>query len=262
MSWALSCLRIKEYYDEIELVTDEAGKVLLIDKLQLPYTNVIVELNTLDKYNSDLWTLSKVYAYSIQKKPFIHIDSDVYVWKKFNKIIELAPLVAQNIEFNHTFYHTLLNQTENTLTMPDVIIEERKRTLDIFTANTGIVGGNRLDFFRMYSDIIFSFIDDNLDKLDSINKSILGVTIEQYLYYVLANHLKIPITCYFNDINEGNYSNLLNFYGIPHKTSFIHVIGSSNKKSNAITEQVEVRLRIEYPSYYYKINSLLHNLEV
>lgn len=101
-----------------------------------------------------------------------------------------------------------------------------------------------------------------MNELGSINKSILGVTIEQYLYKVLANHLKIPITCYFDEVNVGNYSNLLNFYGIPYKTSFIHVIGSSNKKSEAITEQVEVRLRMEYPLYYYKINSLLDKLEV
>lgn len=142
MSWALSCLRVKEYYDRIELVTDEKGKDLLIDKLQLPYTKVLIKLNALDKYNPDLWTLSKIYACSIQKEPFIHIDNDVYIWKKFSTDIELAPLVAQNIELNHTFYQDLLNQIENIFTIPDVIVEERKRTPDIFAANTGIVGGN------------------------------------------------------------------------------------------------------------------------
>lgn len=39
MSWALSCLQLKQSYDKVELVTDSEGAELLINKLHLPYTS-------------------------------------------------------------------------------------------------------------------------------------------------------------------------------------------------------------------------------
>jgi uncharacterized GH25 family protein len=42
MSWALSCLQFKKYYKDLVLVTDKAGKKLLIDKLNLPYSEIII----------------------------------------------------------------------------------------------------------------------------------------------------------------------------------------------------------------------------
>jgi hypothetical protein len=73
-SWALSVLQLRQFYDEVELVTDAAGKAILIDVLALPYTSVQVVLDeALAAYPHDLWALAKIYAYSIQTEPFIHI---------------------------------------------------------------------------------------------------------------------------------------------------------------------------------------------
>lgn len=33
MSWGLSCLQLKQFYDEVELITDSEGADLLINKL-------------------------------------------------------------------------------------------------------------------------------------------------------------------------------------------------------------------------------------
>ena len=42
MSWVLSCLSLRNYYDDVELYTDKLGYELLIEKLRLPYTYVHV----------------------------------------------------------------------------------------------------------------------------------------------------------------------------------------------------------------------------
>ena len=42
MSWALSCLSLREHYDDVTLYTDSAGYDVLINKLRLPYTRVEV----------------------------------------------------------------------------------------------------------------------------------------------------------------------------------------------------------------------------
>lgn len=82
MSWALSCLKLKEFYNSVELFTDKKGKEFLIDRLQLPYDKVNIVLDDLNEFNSRLWALGKIYTYSIQHEPFIHVDGDVYIYGK------------------------------------------------------------------------------------------------------------------------------------------------------------------------------------
>jgi hypothetical protein len=66
-SWALSCLQLCRYYQNVELVTDDLGKFILIEKLKLPYTSVKTELNRINDYNAGLWALGKICAYRDRK---------------------------------------------------------------------------------------------------------------------------------------------------------------------------------------------------
>ncbi|WP_276855556.1 DUF6734 family protein [Bacteroides fluxus] len=113
MSWALSCLQLKQFYDEIELITDSEGADLLINKLHLPYTSYLTTLDKLNDENPAIWTLGKIAAYEMQQEPFIHVDGDIYIWKPFPKRIENAGIVAQNIEKNYTFGINLLGEMRN-----------------------------------------------------------------------------------------------------------------------------------------------------
>ena len=74
MSWALSCLQLKHFYDEIELVTDSEGADLLINKLHLPYTSCLTILDKLKNENPAIWALGKIAAYEVQREPFIHVE--------------------------------------------------------------------------------------------------------------------------------------------------------------------------------------------
>ena len=98
MSWALSCLSFKKFYPNIELITDAYGKKTLVDELQLPYTSVKIELDVLNKYPTQLWALGKLHAYSLQEEPFIHVDNDIFIWRKFDDEIENAHLIAQHVD--------------------------------------------------------------------------------------------------------------------------------------------------------------------
>ena len=76
MSWALSCLSLREHYDEVALYTDSEGKRILIDKLHLPYTEVNVIFDDFPCLPQH-WALAKIKTYSIQTRPFLHVDGDV-----------------------------------------------------------------------------------------------------------------------------------------------------------------------------------------
>ena len=69
MSWALSCLQLKQFYPEVTLYTDNTGAKMLIDVLQLPYDKLICDLDTLNSYHPQLWALPKIHTYSKQEAP-------------------------------------------------------------------------------------------------------------------------------------------------------------------------------------------------
>ncbi|MCD8029667.1 MAG: hypothetical protein LUF85_02210 [Bacteroides sp.] len=166
MSWALSCLKLKEFYDSVELYTDKKGKELLIDTLQLPYDKVHVVLDDLNEYNPTLWALGKVYTYSLQKEPFLHVDGDVYIWDKFPDSFAQAPLIAQNKEENYE--HNILYAKQlvaNGFEFEPYL--NPRYDPDIIEANAGILGGNDIDFFQLYTNKVFEFIATNKERIES-----------------------------------------------------------------------------------------------
>jgi hypothetical protein len=88
-----------KHYDEIELVTDSYGKALLVDRLKLPFTSINTAIDSAPEYVSPRhWSLSKIIAYSLQDKPFVHVDADVYLWKRLPRRLENAPVFGQNTD--------------------------------------------------------------------------------------------------------------------------------------------------------------------
>jgi hypothetical protein len=104
MSWAVSCLQLKQFYSEVVLYCDSVSATMLIDILKLPYSDVVVNLDVLNKYHPQLWALPKIYAYSQQEKPFLHVDGDIFTQRKFDEDLLRSPLIAQNLEIPIDFY--------------------------------------------------------------------------------------------------------------------------------------------------------------
>lgn len=46
-AWALSCIKLREFYDDVVLYTDSQGKKILGDCLHLPYTEIKVVYDNL-----------------------------------------------------------------------------------------------------------------------------------------------------------------------------------------------------------------------
>lgn len=170
-SWALSCLRLAKMYDDVELYTDSYGKHILYEMLELPYTNVSTDLECLDSLNHNLWAFGKIYTYSLQSQPFLHVDSDVYMWKKFDDRIMSADVVGQSLEENYVANIDYFNRIEKVLTyIPDAIRNARKTSPnDVIQLNAGILGGNDMAFFREYTREAFMMVDKNYDSLSKLN---------------------------------------------------------------------------------------------
>jgi hypothetical protein len=254
MSWTLSCLRLRSLYDEVELVTDNEGKMLLIDTLKLPYTKVSTDLENINESNTKLWSLGKLYTYALQEKPFIHVDGDFFIWKKFPKKLESAPLIAQHLEKDYWLYRQCLDHIQTTFpAIPKKLVPAKK----ILAANAGIMGGSDFGFFKDLFNEVTAFINSNRKAIDELNNGSLNIIIEQLFFYQLATEQNKKIEFLFKTMSD-DFSDCLRFNLVPHRCSFIHVIGEA-KKNQMVCDQLSQIMRFEYPEYFERIQQLCGN---
>jgi hypothetical protein len=98
LAWGLSVETAKQHYPETWLVTDDAGARMLVDGLGLQFTRVSTDLNALAQHDPDWWALGKICAHRLQTEPFVHLDTDVFLWKRLPQRLESADVFAQNPE--------------------------------------------------------------------------------------------------------------------------------------------------------------------
>jgi len=98
LAWGLSVQLARSHYPDTVLITDKAGRALLVDALGLRFGEVSTALDQLDDADSDLWMLGKLLAYSLQQEPFVHLDADVFLWRPLPVSLVSAPVFAQHLD--------------------------------------------------------------------------------------------------------------------------------------------------------------------
>lgn len=109
MNWksmALSCLLLKKHYRKVTLYCNRKVRHLIIDQFKIPY-DVVVEIPEFMKIyeGCNLWALPKIYTYSLQTEPFIHVDCDWFMFEKLSASIVKSDVIGQNIEYDDQFYN-------------------------------------------------------------------------------------------------------------------------------------------------------------
>lgn len=256
MSWAYSCFQLKKLHGEVELVTDERGKDILINKLELPYTSVNLALEgTVDVIHPKLFSLAKMKTYSLQTEPFVHIDGDLFLFRQINPRILSAPLISSNPEAGLYFNAEVIDEIEK----KDFWIPDHLQSLQdepqLFSSNAGIIGGNRLDFIQEYCHISFEFVERNRKLLDDIETGNLNFLIEQMSFFYLARYRNLQ-TAYVSPapVTDPLYHDFIRFAEIP-QVQMVHAVGGCKRSSFMLGHMVR-RFRMEYPKEYYRILAL------
>jgi hypothetical protein len=253
ISWALSALKLKQLYEKIHLYADNEGRDWLINQLQLPYNEVHVELNELDRYHPSLWSLSKIYAYGKQDRPFLHIDGDVFMWKPLPTEKMKAILLCQNVEENFSFYSASLEEIKQHFSfLPELF--KRNNGQQTLAANAGVMGGNNTTFFANYARQAFELVERNKQELNKIDVGAFNNVLEQYFLFQLARERSLHFEAIFDSIPE-SYMPLLQINTAPVISSFVHTVGNS-KKNMMICLEMEARLKFEFPKIHAHISQL------
>ena len=263
IAWALSIYRIKKHYKKTVLVTDLIGKELLIDKLKFPYDEVDLELENLDT-NHSLWAIGKLKTYAKPKTPFLHLDGDVFIWKKLPNFSHRNELIIQNFEYNENYYSLSLEEIDKYFDfIPNDIYKIVKERKNIVSVNAGTFGSNDNSFISQYVDAALEFVERNIAVLKHTDIGRFNTVYEQLLCYYMAKKRNIKITPVFKEVLPNKKKDvksklfngqLVNFLE-NNKLNYIHPLGM-NKKSLMISYQMEKRLEYEFPKIYKQILEL------
>jgi hypothetical protein len=262
MSWALSCLSLREHYDEVALYTDQEGYDVLINKLHLPYTevNVVYDKNLCLPQH---WAYAKIKTYGMQTKPFLHVDGDVYLPHPIPEDIANAPLVAQNREIGTHYYRSMIDRL---LSYPEIILPEYvQRGLAVQSVpsyNMGIFGGSDLDFIQRYCKEVEDFMQvNNMNDLsEKCSRVRCNVFFEQVIMGIMADNEEREITSVHEKaVKDMGYSSReFCFLEKYEEKQFFHLLGG-HKKARYNCDQLEkVMLRL-YSSYFARIIHLFES---
>lgn len=266
-SWILSFMLAKNHFEDFCLVTDPIGKKILVDSIGLPYNDVRVEINIWDEYDAKLWVLGKLMAYrSMGDDSFIHLDGDVFLWKKppkellENRVFCQSPEEVEEDEiegkgwgyYPKKFASKILTPPHKDWGSPSI-----KKV-----GCVGIVGGNKAGhIFKELSDSIFSNLvicqADYKEIFSGKDYSYIPMLLEQYLLGLIVEKNNLSYGYLFNE-SEG--------IGSPydHVTSsnlgYTHLLAGS-KKNPQLATAVKNIVKKRYSRYYTNVqNYLKHGL--
>jgi hypothetical protein len=267
-SWILSFECVRKHYSETVLVTDDDGAFLLVDGLGLDFSEVNTDLNSLKYYNPKLWAMGKLHAYRLQDVPFLHLDSDVFLWEPLpNQFIE-APVFAQSPEpfqewdeqwYSPQVFEAFLYNNGRGWLPKEWHWYRNNQKISQEGACCGVFGGTDLSFINYYANLAFQIIDNKENRsgllmMPNMQKNI--VLIEQYLLSAISNYYVYnpcpefqcsPIKYLFDDPTFLLYAEDL---------EYTHLIGPA-KKSLDICLRLEKRIQEYFPDRYEKCIKLM-----
>ncbi|MEW7290537.1 DUF6734 family protein [Aquimarina sp. 2304DJ70-9] len=255
-SFALSALTIDKFYSQNELYTDQRGKELFHDLLELPYSKIHTKLDSLNDYNPKLWALGKLVACADQKEPFIHLDNDIFIWDKVSYEIDNYDIIAQNVEEDFPNYSKAFGyMLTNFESIPQELIHSFYKNGKILAHNAGFIGGKNFDFFQELKNKAFNLIETNTHHLKNLDIGIFNTIFEQQLGHALTENKNLKVQYLFEEVAP-NFAEIIDFSSVPVSSKYIHCIGYA-KKSVFACEQIEARLSYHFPEYYKHLNKKL-----
>ena len=191
---SLKCLRDKNY--RTKLITDELGKKYLIDNFGLQYDEVTTELEGAN-ISPYLWGMAKMYAFSLQKEPFLYIDLDAFLFNDIDISLKKSEIFFQNYEDNYyTAYDTYCRFNKYFASEKNEMIKAYEETLaqnrygDAY--NTAIFGGNNINLIKAASEEILRYCRDNMWMVeDKYIGDRLSVWMEQVYMFYFLKHAKL-----------------------------------------------------------------------
>ena len=274
-SWVLSAWQAHLTHGTVDLVTDRVGAEILVNELQLPFRHVSLALDEIPtEAHPALWAYGKIVAYEEHARngnPFIHIDSDVYLWKPLPARVTNAAIAAQCYEWAPQYppFHDIYTRPRQTMRalMKHLPRAWTPHAKDDHAINMGIFGGNDLDTIAEYCSQVRSFVEhpDNqpgwkliADSCGDGPGSVAGIRnvgwsnmlIEQQTAYCATRQCGMSMAMLFGIDAMDDIDAAGNTLG------YTHVMGTKKQPVDSnFMRRLERRLRETFPDVWARIKS-------
>lgn len=247
-SWALSVHSLKAYSSGAVLHTTSQGADWLIGILDLPYAKVVVSLDGYELPDERAWVMRKLHTYALQTQGFFHLDGDAYLFAPLPSRLHEAPLLAQNLEYNHPYYLNAVRTVSDGFPFRPPFAQSEPNG-KIWAVNAGLVGGRNNTFFKALYKEAENFLTLNHKHLNKLPSFELNTYLEQYLFKQMADAdgLDIAPLLEYEVGYPYNYA-LDKFPALSGGIGYLHVM--NYKRNPTICEQVAQRLWLDAPDLY------------
>ncbi len=242
---ALSVLYSHMWYNEIELYVDEIGFEFLY---MLPCAVTKVQNNN----NVELWMKSKINAMELQTKPFVHIDTDIFIKKKID--FSFDDVIVERKEDTYESHYKKQVEFFNKYTKK---LSYWHPNLG-YSYNCGVFGFNDLklrdEFIKSYYDLEKIYLENkkNFSVLKQEGYEIC-ILIEQYALASLLNHKNKNPSILLQGINITEQGKRADSIG------YSHFFGMK-KYEKYVVDEIELRLSKLFPYWYEQIKDALENV--
>jgi hypothetical protein len=257
ISAAYSCLTLRKHHKKIYLYTDTQGQELMDDLLQLPFEEISTSLDELDSEDHRLWIRGKMNVIEQQHEPFIHVDNDIYIWEP---LPDPKKIIVQSRFPIWGEYQLSLNEIFANFDYIPECLQERP-TDKTTVANVGLIGGHDIDFFQRFCENSRNLLERNRQFLPLINIGGFNQMMEEYLFTSMLRHEDKDVFYLLENLNTPFPASHLNFSLVPAVYRYIHLIGH-HKQSAYACEQLELRLKYEFPETFRRVVEVLGELGV
>ncbi|MBK5124371.1 hypothetical protein IQ288_31540 [Burkholderia sp. R-69980] len=259
LAWVISVNFARQHYPDTMLVTDIAGKRLLVDELGLPFKVVSTELERLRDVDLRWWTMGKLVAYSLQTEPFVHVDADVFLWKRLPLWLEETPVIVQHPEhFSKRDACYQLEAVEASMRETGGIIPEEwswthARGPHQRAENCGICGGADLSFLNYYANLamLVALRPENQAGWRRLRDTWMNMVVEQNLLTACIeyhrHHQDSPFRGVRHDYLFDTAAHAFD-PALATRAGFTHLI-SNAKRNPAVAQRIEARVRRDFPGY-------------
>jgi hypothetical protein len=199
-------------------------------------------------------------AYSLQDQPFVHIDTDVFLWKPLPPNLAEAPVFAQcRDHFSRTDWCYRPRDVEQAFAQEKLALPKeweyvQSRDTVLTAENCGILGGTNIDFLRYYSkqalDLVlrpqhaaaWSRLPDKKPYTIVIEQFFLSACVDFHRYHPRSPYRGVEVKHLFQSWEQAYDGNEAARLG------FTHLIAGA-KTSPVIARRLEERVRREDPAY-------------
>jgi len=231
---ALSVELAKKQFERVELVADTAGKAFA-EKYKIGFDSISTTLDKLHDKQLDpkLWAYAKIYACSLQKEPFVHIDGDCLLFEDLPPACKSADMFFFGEDANNNGGYRAMSEHYFNLT------KQKRTSPPLLVYNCGVIGANKLKYIdqwnRIAHEYIFAMSNKVLWQHPQTNAATQNFFFEQYFIAQILHESKAKVEILVKEsISKPAYK-------------AAHLMGE--KRNAELIERIKVRLFREYPFY-------------